>query len=98
LRIKKILNEKKKKKDSTRFYRCAHGFQYSFRCGPGQLYFGNGECNYPYAAKGSKTHVTMAAITSTTIELTTTTTEMITTTPVIQTTSLKRKSLCKYVK
>jgi hypothetical protein len=59
------------------------------------LYFGNGECNYPYAAKGSKTHVTMAAITSTTIELTT---EMITTTPVIQTTSLKRKSLCKYVK
>ena len=33
--------------DNTKFYRCSNGYQYSFRCAPGTVYYGNAVCNYP---------------------------------------------------
>lgn len=32
--------------DNTKFYRCANSYQYSFKCAPGTIYYGNGFCNY----------------------------------------------------
>ena len=52
-------------------------------CGPGQLYFGNGNCNYPEAALKYAFSST-EPVPSTTIELTT---EVITTTTPVPTTT-----------